>query len=134
MTRAGANTGHNSENLPAMNTPRSSRHANGAGRTRDGKFAAGNPGGPGRPRRAAEREYLTVLAEACSLDDWRAIVATAVASARNGDPKARAWLASYLVGTPESVAPTLHALAVDEITGADPVDEAARMRELLRLS
>lgn len=63
-----------------------------------GRFVAGNAGGPGRPRRAIEREYLAVISEAVTLDDWRAIVAHAVDVAKQGDDKARAWLAKYVIG------------------------------------
>ena len=67
-------------------------------RNLDGTFALGNPGGPGRPRRAVEREYLAALAEAVSPADWRAIVARAVADAKGGNPKAREWLSKHLLG------------------------------------
>jgi hypothetical protein len=42
--------------------------------TSNGRFAVGNPGGPGRPRRAIEREYLAALSDTVSLGDWREIV------------------------------------------------------------
>ncbi len=63
-----------------------------------GRFAKGNLGGPGRPRRAVEREYLAALSAAVSLDDWREIVQRAVTDAKGGDATARVWLARYLVG------------------------------------
>ncbi len=80
-------------------------------RTQQGRFAVGNPGGPGRPRRAVEREYLAALSESVSLDDWREIVRAAVAAAKQGDAKARDWLCRYLVGEKP---PTLTDLAADE--------------------
>jgi len=52
------------------------------GRTDNGRFAPGNPGGPGRPRRAIESEYLATLGDAVSLDDWREIVTRAVSDAK----------------------------------------------------
>ncbi len=64
----------------------------------NGRFAKGNPGGPGRPRRTVEREYLATLADAVSLDDWRQIVGRAVVDAKDGDAKARDWLTRYLLG------------------------------------
>lgn len=67
-------------------------------RDKRGRFVVGNPGGPGRPRRAIEREYLAAISEAVSLDDWRAIVGQAVKAAKEGDDKARAWLARYVIG------------------------------------
>jgi hypothetical protein len=68
------------------------------GRNPNGRFAAGNPGGPGRPRRGVEREYLAALVDAVPLSDWRAIVERAVADARAGNPRARDWLSKYLLG------------------------------------
>src|SRR6516225_4348255 len=67
-------------------------------RNRQGQFALGNPGGPGRPRRAVEREYLAALSEAVSLDDWREIVKATAEAAKKGDGKARNWLTRYLLG------------------------------------
>ena len=94
-----------------------------------GRFAEGNPGGPGRPRRETERAYLATLAEACPPSTWRVIVERAVKDAKAGDAKAREWLAAYLVGRPESRAGTLHGLAVEEEAGSDPIGEtAARWR------
>ncbi len=85
-----------------------------SGRTAAGKFAPGNPGGPGRPRRATERQYLAALSEVCTPDHWAAIVASAVRNAIAGDRFAREWLAAYLVGTPEGSALSLHTLAVED--------------------
>jgi hypothetical protein len=76
-----------------------------------GRFTVGNPGGPGRPRRAVERQYLAALSDAVSLDDWRDIVQAAVAAAKEGDGKARDWLTRYLVGENPL---TLTDLAADE--------------------
>ena len=89
--------------------------------TRDskGKFTQGSPGGPGRPKRNTERAYLDIIQTACPPETWREVVDKAVNDAKNGDPKAREWLASYLVGKPEQVAPTLRQLAIDERAGAD---------------
>ena len=67
-------------------------------RNTNGTFAPGNPGGPGRPRRGVEREYLAAFAEAVSLDDWREVVGKAVADAKAGNAKARDWLSKYLLG------------------------------------
>ena len=64
-------------------------------RNPDGTFAEGNGGGPGRPARATERQYMAVVMAACDLDTWQAIVERAVTDAKNGDSTARAWLASY---------------------------------------
>jgi hypothetical protein len=38
-------------------------------RDEHGRFLKGHPGGPGRPRRAIEREYLGVIGKAVTLED-----------------------------------------------------------------
>lgn len=68
------------------------------GRRSNGQFANGNPGGPGRPRRPVETDYLKALSEACPPETWREIVNRAVRDAVAGDPQARAWLSKYLLG------------------------------------
>ena len=95
---------------------------------RSSRFAPGNPGGPGRPRRQTERAYLAIISEACPPEAWRQIVELTVKQAKNGQEKAREWLASYLVGKPEHPATTLHGLAVEEETGTDPIASDAKER------
>jgi hypothetical protein len=100
-----------------------------SGRDEKGKFVVGNSGGPGRPPRATERDYLIALSLSCSTDDWQEIVTKAVDDAKDGDAKARAWLAGYLVGEPGSRGEMLHAIAVEVAAGSDPVRlDAARRR------
>ena len=67
------------------------------GRKSNGQFAAGNPGGPGRPSRAIEAEYLDVLSERVTIEKWRRIVARAADDAEAGDHRARQWLGQYLI-------------------------------------
>lgn len=69
-------------------------------RDKKGRFENGNPGGPGRPPRDTDLEYLLILAEGCPLDTWKDIVKRAVSDATAGNAKAREWLGSYLVGKP----------------------------------
>jgi len=62
------------------------------------------------------------------------VVKRAVEDAKAGNAKAREWLASYLVGKPETKAVTLFRLAVEAVRGTDPVanvvaSEVARERE-----
>lgn len=98
--------------------------------TRDahGRFLVGNPGGPGRPKRQTEEGYLSVLMEECSLEQWRTVVKRAVADAAAGDDKARAWLASYLVGSPQAKAPTTTTVVIQQLLGTDPALETAAAR------
>lgn len=63
-----------------------------------GRFAPGNAGGPGRPRRAVEIDYQLAISEAITLADWRAIVDKARQLALAGDSKAREWLSRFLIG------------------------------------
>jgi hypothetical protein len=83
----------------------------GAYRHDNGRFALGNRGGPGRPRRTVEAQYLTALREAVSLETWNKVCETAVAQAVAGDAKAREWLAHYVIGRP------FQAVAVEEPQG-----------------
>ena len=106
------------------------------GRNPNGTFAEGNPGGPGRPSRATERQYMAVVMAACDLDTWQAIVERAVADAKNGDGTARAWLAGYLLGKPSPAfaAPRPSRVVAAELAGVDEVaDEAARMQRTSEL-
>lgn len=89
-------------------------HKSTNGRQAGGRFAPGNSGGPGRPRRAVEVEYLAALNEVVSLEDWKEIVRRAVESAKLGNPKARDWLAKYLV---DGIGKPLFQLAVREREG-----------------
>jgi len=107
-----------------------------SGRNPNGTFAEGNPGGPGRPSRATERQYMAVVMAACDIDTWQAIVERAVADAKNGDSTARAWLASYLLGRPSKnhVAPRPTRVLAAEMAGVDEVaDEVARMQRTSEL-
>lgn len=86
------------------------------GRDDRGRFAPGNSGGPGRPKRAVELEYIKALADTVTLDDWRAVCQSALEAAKAGDAKAREWLAGYLIG---AKAKTLSELAYYEALGID---------------
>src|SRR5262245_12195623 len=78
-----------------------------------GQFAQGNPGGPGRPRRVAERDYLRTLAEECPPETWRAICRRAVSDAIAGESMSRDWLARYFRGNVSEL-PTLWAATMEE--------------------
>jgi hypothetical protein len=88
-------------------------------RDANGRFALGNPGGPGRPRRVVEADYLAALSEAVPLEKWHEIVETAVDQAVSGDAKAREWIGSYLAGKPTGNA--LRRLAAAEAEEAGTV-------------
>ena len=71
-----------------------------AERDEHGRFVAGNTVSPGRKPRAREERFLEITLEACTFDDWRAVVKKAVELAKRGDATARMWLADYLFGPP----------------------------------
>lgn len=66
------------------------------GRDRDGRFAPGNRGGPGRPPRSTEERYLAVITETVPPERWRAAVEAIYQRARDGDAKAFEILAKYV--------------------------------------
>jgi hypothetical protein len=77
--------------------------------------------------RRTEGDYMGILLDAVPPEDWRAIVNTAVGSAKAGDAGARAWLAQYLVGKPSAVAPAPLTVVVQQLSGQDPlVDKLAK--------
>jgi hypothetical protein len=77
--------------------------------------------------RRTEGDYMGVLLEAVTLEDWRAVVNNAKSLAQAGDPQARAWLAQYLMGKPTSNAPTPLTVVVQQLNGADPlIDKLAQ--------
>lgn len=67
-------------------------------------FKPGHPGGPGRPRRQTERQYLDATIASVSLAAWRKIVRKAVEDAEAGDAKSREWLSKILIGDNPAVA------------------------------
>src|ERR1039458_861908 len=98
-------------------------------RDRRGQFAVGNGGGPGRPSRQTEVTYLRTFMEHLSLDDWGAVTDRAILDAKAGDPKARAWLAAYAMGTPAYSAPRPFDVCVEAEAGVDSVANAAFLRK-----
>lgn len=66
-------------------------------RDEKGHFLPGNPGGPGRPPRAVESDYLRILAETVTVDYWKQICERARDNALTGDAKARQWLSEHLL-------------------------------------
>jgi hypothetical protein len=62
-------------------------------------------------RRPVEREYAAVMNAVVTLDKWRRICQRTADDAEAGDPKARDWLAKYLMQTE---ARTLTVMAAEE--------------------
>jgi hypothetical protein len=58
----------------------------GNGRQPNGRFAKGNPGGPGNPHARKAAELRALILSALSDSDLRAIVRTLIAKAKKGEP------------------------------------------------
>jgi len=104
----------------------------------NGRFAPGNPGGPGRPRRQVEREYLDALTAAVPMDRWRLVVDRAVEDAIAGDPRARDWLGRYLIGNPTPTPMEVEVVEEAVIVEGDPrylpaEERAAMLRRILEI-
>ena len=78
---------------------------NGGNGKRDhrGRFAKGNPGGPGNPYGQQVARLRAVILEAVTDDDLRKIVAALVKRAKGGDVVAARELLNRLVGIPVDV-------------------------------
>lgn len=64
-----------------------------------GRFVKGHSGNP-RGRPIDQYKYLRKMGAAVSAREWREIIRKAVEQAKRGDPRAREWLAHYLMGKP----------------------------------
>ena len=73
--------------------------------------------------RRTEGDYMAMLLDTVTLNDWRSVVNSALQAAKGGDPQARNWLAQYLVGRPEGKAPTPLNIVVQQLSGRDPLVE-----------
>lgn len=60
---------------------------------------------------------MGVMLDAVSLEDWRGVVKGAVQAAKGGDAQARNWLAQYLMGKPDSKAPSPLNIMVQQLNG-----------------
>jgi len=85
----------------------SKRSSNGtSGRTSNGQFAKGNPGGPGNPYARRVARLRATLLDAVGENGLADIVQGMITAAKGGDVAAAKLLLSYLLGKPvESVEP-----------------------------
>lgn len=51
-----------------------------------------NPGGPGRPKRAIERNNMAAIGCVVTLESWEAVIRKTLSDALSRDPRAREWL------------------------------------------
>ena len=70
--------------------------------TSNGKFAAGNPGGPGNPHGGQVARLRAAMLEAVTSDDMRAVVLKLVELAKGGDLKAIDLLLTRTLGKADS--------------------------------
>ncbi len=73
--------------------------------------------------RRTESDYMAVMLEAVTLDDWRSIVSVTVEAAKAGDAQARGFLASYLVGKPGFDAARPVTVVVNALAGRNELAE-----------
>ncbi len=71
--------------------------------------------------RRTEADYMAVMLDAVTLEEWRSVVVATLAAAKAGDASARAWLAQYLVGKPTVSAPAPLTVVVQQLSGRDPL-------------
>jgi hypothetical protein len=88
-------------------------------RNAKGQYVIGHGGGPGRPSRPREMEYLGALTDAVPLKEWKLVVSKALRDAKDGDAKAREWLGKYLLGD-------------DPVALLELAEEVATVKELLK--
>ena len=74
------------------------------GRGQHGRFAVGNCGGPGRPRREKERQLFSSIKAAVTAEDWLNVTQRAVEDAKAGDARARDWLSRLLLPNSDEAA------------------------------
>lgn len=70
------------------------------GRDAGGRFAAGNPGGPGNPYARRVAALRSALLDAVTADDVREMARALLDQAKAGDAAAARLLLSYTVGPP----------------------------------
>ena len=92
----------------------------------DGRFTAGNNGGPGRPRRDTEREYLAAFQRALSAEDLEAVTRSVLECALAGNVAACRLLFEYAIGKPTE---KLEFQQVEEyrVAGVSPAEGMTQM-------
>ena len=84
-----------------MATPITHPSPNGSnGRASNGQFGKGNPGGPGNPRAKTVAILRSMLLDAVTENDIRAVVQMLVAKAKDGDIPAARELLNRIFGKP----------------------------------
>ena len=86
----------------------------------NGRFGKGNPGSSGRPKRKTEVVYQNILMSECTEDVWAEIVKTAIDYAKDGDAKAREFLAKHVLGPNLGRPEALRTAQVDLLKAIEP--------------
>lgn len=69
-----------------------------------GRFVKGGyKGGPGRPPRQVETDYMAITIGQVTPEYWQAITKRAIHDAIKGDRDARRWLSDYVLGKPPAI-------------------------------
>lgn len=84
------------------------------GRDAGGRFAKGNPGGPGNPHARQVAELRSALLSAVSIDDLLAVIKALVQKAQGGDVQATKLLLDRLLGASEALDVLIRLDALDE--------------------
>ena len=69
---------------------------------------------------------MAAIGNAVSLEDWQAIVRRALDDAKNGDAKAREWLARYLLGVPKCFDQSPLSVVAEDVAAVDAVAKIAK--------
>lgn len=81
----------------------STNGANGEARDAQGRYMAGNPGGPGNPYARRVARLRSLLLETVTEEDLRQIIEALVRQAKAGDMAAVRELLTRCLGTPDSI-------------------------------
>src|SRR5687767_7406858 len=81
----------------------SSNGANGNGRGPSGRFAKGNPGGPGNPNAKRVARLRTAMFKSVTPEDLQQVIQALLVQAKGGDVPAARELFQRLLGPAESV-------------------------------
>jgi hypothetical protein len=103
------------------------------GRSTNGRFGCGNPGGPGNPHARRTAQIRSLLLESVTDDDLRAVVAKLIEMAKGGDLAATRELLDRLVGKPltgVAVALQVDSMNVADEGGLSDRDSLARVTSL----
>ncbi len=106
-----------------------------AGQSSSTKFKKGNPGGPGRPK-SVNTDYAKLIRDCLTPTAAFEIIDRAIADAKSGDARARAWLFSHVVAPiPKTILVNEAAIesreAIDSVVSQLPPDQIAALDAIL---